>query len=118
VDGSPDEELVAIADFRLVTGFYFGSPNDEALDNHPLYSRGLSFYGVHLVEPSAWADDLRRLALCRGATPRADARRRQHFVVTMHDSLFECVAEAVDFRVVRSSMSRVAAEAAKRISSP
>ena len=36
----------------------FGYPNDEALGGHPLYPRGLRFYGVFEVQDSSWVAQL------------------------------------------------------------
>ena len=44
----------AVIHFPLCWAFSFGAPNDDALEGHPLYGKGLEFYSVHLVENSSW----------------------------------------------------------------
>jgi hypothetical protein len=41
----------------------FGSPNDEALDGHPLYKIGLSHYAFYQVFDSPWIKQLERMWL-------------------------------------------------------
>ena len=94
----PVPELLGILDFRGLGSCYFGYPNDEGLHDHPLYERGLSFYGVYRVEHSPWAS--------WGGT---------HFIVTLHDSTFECTAEGLIAQAVRRRFGDVVAEAARRL---
>ena len=100
--------LVAVCRFRLVLGAYLGAPNDEALENHPLYERGLGFYGVFRVEPSAWGEQLAIVALKKDrAMP---PRQMTHVIVTMQDGTFECVARDVSFETRSGRVRDVAAD--------
>jgi hypothetical protein len=81
-----------------VRACYFGPPNDEGLQRHPLFERGLDFYGVFRVDRSAWATG--------SAT---------HFIVTLHDSTFECVAERLTAQEAREPLADVVADAARRL---
>ncbi len=80
------------------TGLYalsFGPPNDEAFEAHPLADRGLTPYGAFEVERSSW---VRELAEANRVHPDHDASafgQLRHFVLTFHDSTFECVASGV-----------------------
>jgi hypothetical protein len=38
-------------------------PNDESLHGHPLFERGLNFYGAFQVESSSWIRALERINL-------------------------------------------------------
>lgn len=85
-----DEEVVVLR-FDAVRSFMFGTPNDEALHGHPLAERGLQFYAAHTVEQSSW---VRQLELMNRVHPLHNAEaflRLRHFIVTFHDSTFECV---------------------------
>jgi hypothetical protein len=66
------------------------------LQRHPLFERGLGFYGVFRVDRSAWATGT-----------------ASHFIVTLHDSTFECVAERLTAREVRAPLGDAAADAAR-----
>ncbi len=111
--GSAAAPLVALCRFRGVRASYLGAPNDEALASHPLYERGLSFYGVFRVDPSPWIRDLERF-WNKTATMPAHPRPGTHFIVTMQDGTFECVAQDVSFEVVAGRPSDVAVEALDR----
>ena len=72
----------------------FGSPNDEALEGHPLYSHGLRAYGTYRVENSSL---IRHLTRANAVHPHHDEQRfarLNHYIFTFHDSTFECVAES------------------------
>jgi hypothetical protein len=86
------DESVVLVTFAGYRALFFGPPNDEALAGHPLADRGLRPYGSFVVEPSSW---VRRLQRMNSVHPRHDPRRfdaLRHFVLTFHDSTFECVA--------------------------
>lgn len=107
--GTPNPRVIADEDslllyFRACTGhhivvsfphcdtFIFGAPNDEALNGHPLYGRGLKAYSAHKVLESDWIRELERR---NSVHPRHNKDHyladRVHYIVTFHDSTFECV---------------------------
>ena len=65
------------ARFVGVTSALFGAPNDEALDGHPLYERGLKFYEFVEVENSPWVSDLERTAFIQVTRPSRSLRTRR-----------------------------------------
>ncbi|HEY9714552.1 MAG TPA: hypothetical protein V6C72_13885, partial [Chroococcales cyanobacterium] len=87
-------EPVAVVTFDPVFDHFFGAPNDETLHGHPLYGRGLEFYGAVEVLGSSWI----RLAERRNAVhDRHNGERfmlgKRHFIFAFHDSTFECIAK-------------------------
>lgn len=101
-------ERVAVCRFRGVRGLYFGAPNDEAVSNHPLYERA-SASTAFQVESSSWASRLADLAIKQDAKPMPQ-RQMTHFIVTMHDKTFECVANEVSFELNSARLADVAAD--------
>lgn len=87
-----EKDQFAVIRFPLCTYFTFGQPNDEALDGHPLASRGLECYSVHEVRNSSLILLLERR---NSVHPRHDRdaflRGRRHYIFTFHDSTLECV---------------------------
>lgn len=89
----PDTEdgavvLVTIYGYQAM---YFGAPNDEAFEGHPLESRELHPYGSFEIKPSSWIarlDEMNSVHHCH--TPGSFEGMR-HIVLAFHDSLFECV---------------------------
>jgi hypothetical protein len=86
-------EPAAVVTFKRPYASFFGPPNDEAFGGHPLAARGLEPYGAFEVLESSWLRELeRRNSVHPYHRPEQFARRR-HFVLTFHDSTFECIAE-------------------------
>jgi hypothetical protein len=85
---------VAVVHFCGCSDFMFGSPNDETLNGHRLYGRGLGFYSVHSVENSTW---IAQLEESNSVHPRHDKQRfledKKHYIFTFHNSTLECVVE-------------------------
>jgi hypothetical protein len=92
-DGMRDDAGYGVLEFASCSLTKFGYPNDEALPGHPLYKRGLSECGVFEVRNSAWVRLMTEQN--RVAFPRTAESSECHFIVTFHDSTFECIARGV-----------------------
>ncbi len=91
----------------------FGYPNDEALSGHPLYGRGLGFYGIYEVLDSSWVARLD--AQNRGAFPDLAPPPKRHFIITFHDETFESLADDLTARIASGSPREVFARLASDI---
>ncbi len=85
---------------------YFGWPNDDALNGHPLYSRGLSPYDVFEVLNSSWIRSLERMNSVHPHHDPARFQQLKHFIFTFHDSTFECIAQGYMVREVTNDRAR------------
>jgi hypothetical protein len=107
--GEPDsDDPIVLLEFHHPFAHYFGAPNDEALEGHPLASRGLQPYSVTEVRESSW---IRALAAMNTVHPKHDERtfaRLHHYIVTLHDSTFECVAR--DLQLATAARAHQVAE--------
>jgi hypothetical protein len=83
----------AVLRFLDVATWVFGAPNDERLDEHPLWTHGLGFYTFHEVQHL----DANRLGLRR-------------WVVTFHDDTLDVTARDAEL-VVRSIQAKDARSA-------
>jgi hypothetical protein len=87
-------DKVAVVHFPACHDVRFGSPNDEALNGHPLWGRGLGFYSVHYVENSSWISLLEQR---NSVHPKHDRKwflkNKKHYIFTFHDSTLECVVD-------------------------
>jgi hypothetical protein len=90
----PEEEEVVVVQFGGVRALMFGAPNDEALHGHPLAGRGLDAYGAYRIEQSSWVRRLERMNRVHPQHSAESFLRLQHFILTFHDSILECVASA------------------------
>lgn len=106
---------VVIARFVGAWSTQFGAPNDEALHGHPLFNRGLRPYGAFSVQPSSWKAELAaRNAVHENHSP-GYFETLTHYVLTFHDSTFECLASSVEFEVSTGSVGDVAGRATTRL---
>lgn len=103
-DEPPDQlpfcELATIVHFQSCLAHYFGSPNDEAFEGHPLASRGLQPYGSFEILNSSW---IRLMEKRNRVHPSHSPDRwfdKRHVALTFHDSIFECVAQSFDVQVL------------------
>jgi hypothetical protein len=94
-DGSYDPPI-AIIRFDACAGAILGPPNDEALNGHRLWGKGLEFYGTFVVRNSLWIREVRRIG---SVHPRHDPGRKtdlSHYVICFHDTTFECLARGFE----------------------
>ncbi len=95
---TPDSDApVAIVAFKECYAHTLGPPNDEAFAGHPLAAIGLHPYGTFEVLHSSWID---RLEVMNSVHPYHNKARfleyKRHFILTFHDSTFECIAREVE----------------------
>ena len=78
---------------------YFGPPDDETLEAHPLAAAGLTRHAAFETHNSRWVEELRTMNRAHPQHSNVRFDRLRHFIWTFHDSTFECLAEnfAVDF---------------------
>jgi hypothetical protein len=77
-------DTIAVVTFALAVIHLFGSYASHNNLKHPLFARGLQLYGAFAIENSSL---LRALQRIRAAGPDST-----HYILTFHDSIFECVA--------------------------
>ena len=83
-------DSVAVATFPICLQLTCGHPNDEVLQSHRLYGKGLQFYPVHRILQSARLADLER---ANAVHPRHDSasfiKDNEHWVFTFQDATVE-----------------------------
>jgi hypothetical protein len=100
------------------TGMYltkFGGLNDEAIAGHPLHGHGLEEYEAHVVRNSEWIAEAERANSVHPNHRPGWSERYQHFVITFHDEMLECMAEAWQAEVLDASVSGALRLAADRL---
>jgi hypothetical protein len=104
-------EPFAIVAFRRPRAHFFGPPNDEAFSGHPLESRGLSPYGAFEIRHSSWLQYLVKMNRVHRYHQDRHFANDRHFVLTFHDSTFECIAEGYNIIIGvgsrRSAMNKM-----------
>ena len=54
-----DNDFAIIVTFNGSNSHRFGIVNDEAINGHPLYRKGLEVYRAHIIQNSAWLQELK-----------------------------------------------------------
>ncbi|MGH9767709.1 MAG: hypothetical protein ACREAB_09785 [Blastocatellia bacterium] len=102
-----ESEQLALVKFSFCYASIFGPPNDEAFTGHPLADRGLEPYGAFVIESSSW---IRRLEQMNSVHPYHKPESfwaRKHYVLSFHDSTFECVADGYTVELHQSSLKKI-----------
>lgn len=91
----PDSEgePFAVVRFIRAIAYYHGAPNDEAFGGHPLADRGLEPYGTYEVYNSSWLQHLIEMNRVHPYHKDEHFAQFRHFILTFHDTTFECIAE-------------------------
>lgn len=87
---------LAMVTFRMPYAQLSYAAGDYRLAKHPLGKRGLEIHGVFEVRHSTWA---------RETAPSGRALR--HYIFSFHDSMFECLAEEIAFKVFEGSLKEL-----------
>ncbi len=104
----------ALVEFRFCECTQFGYPNDEALPGHRLYSSGLGGYGIFEVLNPSWPKRLEQQN--RVAYPDRELYSSpRHFIITFHDSTFECLADDIALEVIDEPYAQVFERITRRV---
>lgn len=98
------DALLAVVKFEGCLSVCMGIPNDEALRGHPLYTRGLEAYAMHLVVNSSWIAELERVNSVHTHHQGGWHEWARHYLFTFHDETFECIARSHEVRLERTGM--------------
>jgi hypothetical protein len=98
-------EPAAMVRFQMAYAHYFGMPNDEAFEGHPLHARGLEPYSVARIENSSWIRQLAEMNSVHEHHSASAFAHLQHFIFAFHDSVFECVARSFELRRIEGPLS-------------
>jgi len=106
VTGRLRDLRVAVVECKGCSVSKFGYPNDEGLNEHPLYKYGMDETESSVLEvmDSTWADEVslqqhtsrKRIWGGRDASWRSSPPIRQrHFMIILKEKTFECIADAL-----------------------
>jgi len=104
-------EPAAVVMFSMAKASMFGPPNDEAFGGHPLASRGLRPYGAFEVLDSSWIRVLERMNSVHPSHLPEHYSAFRHFVLSFHDTTFECVATGYSTSLVEGPVTAAVARA-------
>jgi hypothetical protein len=104
VGPTAEGEPYAIVSFVRQKAYYHGSPNDEAFSGHPLSKRGLTPYGAFEIKNSTWIRQLMEMNRVHPHHKDESFSACRHFVLSFHDSTFECVASSYSLKTGSGSI--------------
>lgn len=108
-------EPSATVRFERPYAHFFGPPNDEAFSGHPLAKRGLHPYGAFEVLGSSWIRALERMNSVHPYHRPERFAELRHFVLSFHDSTFECVAKSYCHELGNGPLTELIARHAARL---
>jgi hypothetical protein len=105
-------EPAAVVRFVDPCASMFGPPNDEAFSGHPLAARGLHAYGAFEVVNSSWIRRLEKMNSVHPYHRKESYDSLRHFILSFHDSTFECVASGYESKLETGPLTRLMAQVA------
>lgn len=114
-DSTVDEPLIALTEFAHCYACRFSNINEEVLTGHPLYGKGLDFYGAHEVIHSQWLAEVRRINMVHEHYNPQQWAKLRHYLLVFHDSIFECLADGYKIEGLRDDLEHVAELARLRL---
>lgn len=99
------EDLFAVIDLWGVRSLRFGMPNDEAIEGHPVWGRGLRAYEAHRVMNSAWLEEHIRWNQVHPFHSDTTWRELNHYLLAFHDDMVEALALGIEVTPMRGTMS-------------
>ena len=116
VDPTDDRiESLALAEFKGVVAVKMGPPNDEVLHGHPLYGRGLDFYGAYVVENSRWLAEVIEINRVHERSDPRTWEGRRHFLLVFHDETVEAISRDIEVQTMHMSMRALLAASIERL---
>ena len=109
------KEEIAIIQFQRAYAHFFGPPNDEAFEGHPLSRLGLTPYSVSRIEGSSWIKELLKRNSVHQYHRQDMLSKHNHYIFAFHDTTFECIAMGFKVRQFKGSMNEALAEMARII---
>ncbi len=104
VDPSTSEDLpIALVEFVSCYTYKFGGPDNEVWHAHPLSGKGLSAWSAHIVANSRWLAELERINSVRDGYDPARWREYKHYMLLLHDEIFECIAKDYKIELIRGT---------------
>jgi len=87
-----DYDHVGLVTFQRARAHRLCGINDEVLNGHPLYDKGLEFYAAHEVDDSSWRDELRKAHSVHPRHNPAPWTSVKHYILCFHDNTLEVLA--------------------------
>jgi len=108
---------IAIVEFIHPQSHRFGIVNDEAINGHPLYLKGLRPYSAHIIENSSWINEIKQIHKVHRYFREEKWTKLNHFFLFFHDEVFEVIAEDFKVEITKQNFKDIGFEVVKRMNS-
>lgn len=115
LEETADQEPIRLMKFILPIAHKFGMPGNETIQGHPYYKIGLRSPGIFRLNGSDWIEQLKTIDKIH---PYFDDKKWtgfNHYIITFHDNMFECVAKDFEATMELRSAQEVITELVSRI---
>ena len=102
-DDDDPTDACAIVTFRSCRRHTLGGLSDETFGLHPLAKNGLKIYAAMEVVNSSWISALKTEQDALYPNKPMQIENLRHFILTFHDSCFECLAMDYAVMVMRAN---------------
>lgn len=101
---------IGILKFDNYINFKFGYPNDEAIQGYPYYKLGLKPYSLFELNDSDWVANLLKIDSFNPMHRNDIFDDFSHYILSFHDSTFECIAKGYTAEYSDKSMAELLSE--------
>ena len=105
---------LALVEFNGGT-FRFGIANDEVFSGLPLWNKGLEGYAAHIIENSAWINELKSINKVHPYYDEDRWKDQKHLALLFHDEIFEVIATDYKIEIFRTTFKQLGTEVAIRM---
>lgn len=102
------DEGVVVLKFKVYLKYSFGIPSNETLQGHPYYQLGMRSYAFYEVKNSNLIEDIDHIQKIHPYYDPLKLKDYKHYLLTFHDSMFECVAKDFEVENIHTSMYKQA----------
>ncbi|MEM9283811.1 MAG: hypothetical protein AAGA96_18470 [Verrucomicrobiota bacterium] len=106
---------IALVWFRRVLASFWGPPNDEAFQGHPLYRNGVEPYSYFEIDNSPWRAQLSKMNRVHSSHRDDLYDDYRHYIFAFHDTTFECLANAFELEISEGSVYSAIPELTRRL---
>jgi len=105
---NPDERGCSVVfRFRNVIETRFGGLNDEVLEAHPLYGKGLDVVGFYIVRNSSWKELMRAALIQHSGFDPVGWNEVKHYLFRDKGGELSCLAKGLDWQVSTTSIHEI-----------
>lgn len=96
VNSEKEEEEIILLNFKKFLKYRSGMPGNETISGHPYYKLGMDSFSFYELIDSDLIQELQSIASVHPNHNPNSWSNVHHYILTFHDSMFECVAEGFE----------------------